>query len=199
MTSLASLEKKTAAAKSRGAILHQVIFSGIGLSSDGYNAQVISSASLVLSRLYPNQLTSDLKTRLSQAYFIGEIIGECVMHDLSTFEIPTRLQMLPSSLCPGALSFGCLIDRISRRAGVVSATLLLLLGVILSTAASGASVQGMIWMLIIGRGVLGVGAGGEYPGMYSSSPCRQERASTETIPPPFTLSSMLHWRYGSIQ
>jgi hypothetical protein len=61
--------------RSKRYTFHSVIFSGIGLSSDGYNAQVISSASLVLSRLYPHELTVDLKTRLAQAYFIGVIIG----------------------------------------------------------------------------------------------------------------------------
>lgn len=56
-----------------------------------------------------------------------------------------------------------MIDRIGRRAGVVTATLLLLLGVILSTASNGTSIKNLIWMLIISRGITGVGAGGEYP------------------------------------
>lgn len=43
-------------------------------------------------------------------------------------------------------------------------TVLLLLGVAMSTAACGVTVRGMIWMLIISRGIVGVGAGGEYPG-----------------------------------
>jgi MFS family permease len=59
--------------------------------------------------------------------------------------------------------FGCMIDRFSRRAGVLCATILLLTGIVLSTGASGTTIQGMIWMLIIGRGIVGCGSGGEYP------------------------------------
>ena len=53
------------------------------------------------------------------------------------------------------------IDKIGRRTGIVFATLFLVLGVILATAAHGTSQLGMFWMMIIGRGVAGFGAGGE--------------------------------------
>jgi MFS family permease len=33
---------------------------------------------------------------------------------------------------------------------------------VLATASHGATVEGMFWMMVIGRGVAGVGAGGEY-------------------------------------
>jgi hypothetical protein len=72
---LADVEHLTSP-RSTSALVHQVIFSGIGLTSDGYNAQVISSANAVLKKLYPTQFTTQLKTRLSQAYFVGIIIGE---------------------------------------------------------------------------------------------------------------------------
>jgi hypothetical protein len=71
--------KQEEAPKSRSALIHQVIFSGIGLTSDGYNAQVISSANAVLKKLYPTQFTTQLKTRLSQAYFVGIIVGEYLL------------------------------------------------------------------------------------------------------------------------
>lgn len=76
--SLADLERTPTLRRRRGGIIYQVIFSGIGLTSDGYNAQVISSANAILKKIYPNELTTDLKTRLSQAYFVGIIIGEKV-------------------------------------------------------------------------------------------------------------------------
>ena len=43
--------------------------------SDGYNAQIVGYAKLVLESLFPKQLTSILSTRLSNAYLIGEIVG----------------------------------------------------------------------------------------------------------------------------
>lgn len=68
--------EKALATKAKTSTANQIFFGGIGLSSDGYNAHVISSASLVLSRIHPLDLTNDLKTRLSQAYFVGVILGE---------------------------------------------------------------------------------------------------------------------------
>jgi MFS family permease len=139
--------------KNKGMVILPVILSGVGLLSDGYNAQIISSASAVLAKLYPTQLTTDLKTRLSQSYFIGVIVG--------------------------ALFIGCLIDRIGRRAGVALATFVLLLGVVMSAISTGKTVQGMIWMLIVARGILGTGAGAEYPGEFYSNDTRKINADWE--------------------
>lgn len=61
------------------------------------------------------------------------------------------------------LGFGYIIDRIGRRTGILFATLLLILGIVLATASHGNSTQGLFWMMIVGRGLAGVGAGGEYP------------------------------------
>lgn len=63
----------------------------------------------------------------------------------------------------GMLGFGVIADQLGRKTGAVATTLLLVLGIVLSTAASGTSIRGMFWMLIIARGIAGVGAGGEYP------------------------------------
>ena len=68
--------EKALATKTKPSTANQIFFGGIGLISDGYNAHVVSSASLVLSRMHPLDLTTDLKTRLSQAYFVGVILGE---------------------------------------------------------------------------------------------------------------------------
>ncbi|KAL1889385.1 hypothetical protein Sste5346_008952 [Sporothrix stenoceras] len=116
-----------------------VLVSGVALFSDGYNAQIIGYMNLVLAKLYPVTFTSIIKTRLSNAYLIGEIFG--------------------------MLFFGCAIDRLGRRTGIIFATLFLVLGIVLATAAhgKGGSELGMFWMMIIGRGVSGFGAGGEYP------------------------------------
>ncbi|KAK5688638.1 hypothetical protein LTS10_000616 [Elasticomyces elasticus] len=112
--------------------------SGLALFSDGYNAQIIGYMNPLFSELYKDAgFGSTIKTRLSNSYLIGEIFG--------------------------MLFFGFLIDRIGRRTGIVFATLFLVLGVIIATAAHGTTPLGMFWMMIIGRGIAGFGAGGEYP------------------------------------
>ena len=111
-----------------------VIVSGLALFSDGYNAQVIGYMNPIFEVLYPNTFTSGIKTRLSNAYLIGEIFG--------------------------MLFFGWAIDKLGRRSGIIGATGFLILGVILATAAHGTSETGVFWMMIIGRGVAGFGAGG---------------------------------------
>lgn len=63
----------------------------------------------------------------------------------------------------GMLFFGVVVDQLGRKTGAVATTALLVLGIILSTAANGETPTGMFWMLIIARGIAGVGAGGEYP------------------------------------
>ncbi|KAM0269815.1 hypothetical protein ACHAPA_004025, partial [Fusarium lateritium] len=74
------------------------------------------------------------------------------------------------------LFFGYAIDRLGRRTGIVFATLFLVLGIILATAAHGKTELGMFWMMIVGRGVAGFGAGGEYPTCSTGS----TEASDET-------------------
>lgn len=125
--------------KEGGSYIHNIIFSGIGLVSDGYNAQVISFALLLLSKIHSREeLTSKIKTRISAAYYVGIVVG--------------------------ALLFGNLIDGISRKTGVVLATAVLVVGVGLSSVSGvNTSPYGLFWMLTISRGILGVGAGGEYP------------------------------------
>jgi MFS family permease len=113
-----------------------VLISGLALFSDGYNAQIIGYMNPLFKQLYPDAFSPEIKTRLSNAYLIGEIFG--------------------------MLFFGFLIDKMGRRTGIFFATLFLVLGIILATAAHGNSHLGMFWMMIIGRGVAGFGAGGKF-------------------------------------
>ncbi|PVH97467.1 MFS general substrate transporter [Periconia macrospinosa] len=113
-----------------------VLIQGIALFSDGYNIQIIGYMNTVLAKLYPKQMTSQVKTRLSNSILIGDIFG--------------------------MLLFGLCIDRFGRRVGIILTTLFLVLGIILATASHGKTVEGMFWMMVVGRGVAGVGAGGEY-------------------------------------
>ncbi|KAJ9603270.1 hypothetical protein H2200_012048 [Cladophialophora chaetospira] len=114
-----------------------VLVAGLALFSDGYNAQIIGYMEPLFTDLYKDGMSSIIKTRLSNAYLIGEIFG--------------------------MLFFGFVIDKIGRRTGIVFATFFLVLGIVLATAAHGTSQLGMFWMMIVARGVAGFGAGGEYP------------------------------------
>lgn len=102
------------------------------------NAAVIGNVELLLAVLYPGALTDAVYDRLSNAFLIGMILG--------------------------MLLFGVVVDQLGRKTGAVATTTLLVLGIVLSAAASsGANPAGMFWMLIVARGIAGVGAGGEYP------------------------------------
>ncbi|TEA22614.1 Glycerophosphoinositol permease 1 [Colletotrichum sidae] len=114
-----------------------VLFSGLAIGSDGYNAAVIGNVELLLAILYPEELTSTIYQRLSNAFLIGMIVG--------------------------MVGFGVVTDQLGRKTGAVATTILLVLGIALSTASSGSNQTGMFWMMIIARGIAGVGAGGEYP------------------------------------
>jgi MFS family permease len=87
--------------------------------------------------IYPEALTDTIYSRLSNAFLIGMIIG--------------------------MLFFGVIVDQLGRKKGAVLTTILLVLGIAMSAAANGADHTGLLWMLIVARGVAGVGAGGEYP------------------------------------
>ena len=65
---------------------------------------------------YKSGMSSTIKARLSNSYLIGEIFG--------------------------MLFFGVLVDRMGRRTGIIAATLILVLGVVLATAAHGTTQLG---------------------------------------------------------
>lgn len=104
------------------------------------NAAVIGNVELLLAVLYPDSLSDAVYGRLSNAFLVGMIIG--------------------------MLLFGVVVDQLGRKTGAVATTTLLVLGIALSAAATGSGTNkpaGMFWMLIVARGIAGVGAGGEYP------------------------------------
>jgi hypothetical protein len=47
------------------------------------------------------------------------------------------------------------VDRIGRKAGLVTTTILVILGAAMSAASSGITPDGLLWMMVISRGVLG--------------------------------------------
>ncbi|KAF4123067.1 Sugar (and other) transporter [Geosmithia morbida] len=122
---------------SRLSVWLMVLFSGLAIGSDGYNAAVIGNVQLLMAVIYPDTLTSSISSRLSNAFLIGMILG--------------------------MLMFGHVVDQFGRKTGAVATTILLVVGIALSAGASGTTDRGLFWMLIVARGVAGVGAGGEYP------------------------------------
>ncbi|KAL0066317.1 hypothetical protein AAF712_006748 [Marasmius tenuissimus] len=122
---------------SRFSSVLSVLVSGVALFSDGYNIQVIGYMNPILAKLYPNAATAEMKTRLSNSILIGDVIG--------------------------MILFGYYIDRWGRKLGVIATTLFLVLGIVLATAAHGADAdgKGLLWMMVVARGIAGVGAGGD--------------------------------------
>jgi PHS family inorganic phosphate transporter-like MFS transporter len=69
----------------------------------------------------------------------------------------------------GQLLFGYLGDVFGRKVNMIFTCCLLIFGGILCTVAYGGSASGTLWFLIIARGILGIGIGGEYPLAASST------------------------------
>jgi MFS family permease len=133
---------------SRVSTVLMVIFSGLAIGSDGFNASIIGNLELIMGVIYPESLTTAVAARLSNAFMVGMIIG--------------------------MLSFGYISDKLGRKTGAVLTTVILVLGIALSAGASGVNENGMFWMLIIARGIAGVGAGGsvissEYSEIYTDA------------------------------
>lgn len=99
---------------------------------------VIGNITLFLQKTIGSDiLTNQLRGQISNSFFIGQILG--------------------------LVGFGVIIDRMGRKIGALFTTLMLVIGISISTFAHGTTPLGLIWMLIVGRGIAGVGAGGEYP------------------------------------
>ncbi|PCH44783.1 MFS Git1p-like glycerophosphoinositol permease [Wolfiporia cocos MD-104 SS10] len=116
-----------------------IFAAAFGLLSDGYHNNLMTMTNVVFKRLYPSGYTTSVSTRVSNALLVGEIIGQVLL--------------------------GLICDRIGRKAGLVLTTLLIVVGATLCTAAYGAHEDPytLFWLMTIGRGITGVGTGGEYP------------------------------------
>ncbi|KAI9445252.1 major facilitator superfamily domain-containing protein [Lactarius indigo] len=117
----------------------------LGLLSDGYQSYLMTAANVIFERLYPNDYTPAVATRVSNAMLVGALIGQ--------------------------LFIGLVCDRIGRKVALVFTTLLIVLGATLGTAAHGAhgSAKGLFWFLTFSRGLTGIGVGGEYPAASTSA------------------------------
>ncbi|KAF8929817.1 Plasma membrane permease, mediates uptake of glycerophosphoinositol and glycerophosphocholine [Haplosporangium gracile] len=140
--------------KSRVSAIFTVIFSGFALLSDGYQVGVLSLVNVCFTKLYGDDFTSEMSTRIGNSLFVGCIIGQ--------------------------LSFGFICDRLGRKVGLMITTVLVIVGAALCAGSYGAhgSVEGLFWALTIYRGILGVGVGGEYPCSSASA----SEAADEVMP-----------------
>ncbi|KAF9182409.1 Plasma membrane permease, mediates uptake of glycerophosphoinositol and glycerophosphocholine [Haplosporangium sp. Z 767] len=140
--------------RSRLSAVFTVIFSGFALLSDGYQVGVLSLVNVCFTKIYGDQFTSAMSTRIGNSLFIGCILGQ--------------------------IGFGYVCDRVGRKVGLMLTTILVILGAALCAGAYGAngSVEGLFWALTVYRGILGVGVGGEYPCSSASA----SEAADEVMP-----------------
>ncbi|CAH2350975.1 glycerophosphoinositol transporter 1 [[Candida] railenensis] len=129
-----------------------VIFcAGFALISDGYQNNVMTMLNSVLTLEYPKEYNAYMKTTVSYASTVGTIFGQ--------------------------VAVGLTTDYMGRKWSIVTATLFLILGTIMCAASHGKTVNGLLWMLTISRGVTGFGIGAEYP----SSSVSASEAANESV------------------
>ncbi|KAJ7085741.1 major facilitator superfamily transporter [Mycena belliarum] len=124
--------------------------SGFALISDGLQNNIMSLTNVVFGQIYGSAYSSVWSTQLSNSLTVGTILGQLVI--------------------------GYICDIKGRKWGIVLSTVLIVVGVILCTAAHGAngSFHGFLWMftasyLQVARGITGFGVGGEYPSSSTSA------------------------------
>lgn len=145
--------------------LGAVITAGCAFMSDGYMQGVMTMANPTLLASF-SEYDSNWKSMISNAILVANIIGQ--------------------------LSFGIFADRIGRKQAFMYTTGLIIVGAILCAAANGKTPQGLFWMLIVGRGVAGVGVGGEYSNSAPASiEIANERLRKKNRTIPFILSTNL--------
>ncbi len=128
-----------------------ILCAGFALISDGYQNNVMSILNLVFQKLYPETYTKSLKTQVSNSVLVGMVIGQIIV--------------------------GLTCDYYGRKFAFVATTLFIVIGSILATASHGSTTLGMFWMIIVSRGIIGFGAGGEYPTSSASA----SEAANESI------------------
>ncbi|TNY18211.1 major facilitator superfamily domain-containing protein [Rhodotorula diobovata] len=122
-----------------------IVAAGAGLISDGIQNNLLTMTNVVFAQLYGKAYTSAYSTQVSNALTVGTILGQ--------------------------VSIGLVCDLYGRKAGILISTACIVAGIIIATAAHGAhgSFAGFIWCLTVGRGLTGIGVGGEYPSGSASA------------------------------
>ncbi|KAF8071986.1 putative metabolite transporter [Lyophyllum atratum] len=150
--------------KSRIKSVSLIFACGTALFSDGYANGVIGNVNTILKRVYGADTVNahNYGTVLNSLAFAGTIVG--------------------------MLSFGYLSDKMGRKFGMMSATVIVALFSGLSAASSGAhgSVTGLLQMLSAMRFLLGIGVGAEYP-------CGSVSASEQSEEPGISKKAQHRW------
>ncbi|OQR99668.1 inorganic phosphate transporter [Achlya hypogyna] len=125
-------------------MVNKFFLRGLGFFNDAYDLSVINIVNVILEHQYGKDVfDSGMKSNVSTSALIGAVLGQLV--------------------------FGVLGDMYGRKNCMIATCALLIIGGILCAAAYGGSDLGTLWFLVIARGVLGFGIGGEYPLAASSS------------------------------
>ncbi|ETN38581.1 uncharacterized protein HMPREF1541_06618 [Cyphellophora europaea CBS 101466] len=132
--------------------LWTILCAGCALISDGYANSLMTLINVALQKQYPKSYTSSVRTRVSNALLVGEILGQ--------------------------ITVGLTCDYLGRKVAILLTTSMIILGLALSSAAHGTSPAGLFWMLTVARGITGFGTGGEYP---ASSTSASESANAYTL------------------
>ncbi|KAF3020678.1 Plasma membrane permease, mediates uptake of glycerophosphoinositol and glycerophosphocholine [Neopestalotiopsis sp. 37M] len=150
--------------------LFTIIAAGAGLASDGYQNNLMTMLNVLFTQKYPDVYTSAVKTQVSNALLVGEVLGQVVV--------------------------GVTCDYLGRKFAIVLTTLMVILGGILATAAHGTTTLGMFWMLTVARGIVGFGAGGEYPAASTSASESANERTLRNRGPIFVLVTNLPLSFG---
>ncbi|CAG8921098.1 unnamed protein product [Penicillium salamii] len=105
--------------------LFTIFASGFALISDGYQNNLMTMTNVILKKEYPQEYTSTVSTRVSNALLVGEAIGQVIV--------------------------GLTCDYFGRKKAIVFTTLMIIIGGILATASHGATIDGMFWMMTVAR------------------------------------------------
>ncbi|GAB9477122.1 Inorganic phosphate transporter [Globisporangium polare] len=119
-------------------MLSKFLVRGLGFFNDAYDLFVMNVVNVVLTEQYGADVyTPAMKANVSAAALVGAVAGQLV--------------------------FGLLADRLGRKVNMVVTCVILIVGGIMCAGAYGGSPEGTLWVLVVARGVLGFGIGGEYP------------------------------------
>ncbi|KAK7219875.1 hypothetical protein V2G26_007878 [Clonostachys chloroleuca] len=162
--------RKVADTRQRISDIFTIICAGAALISDGYQNNLMTMSNVLFKQEYPTEYTSTVSTRVSNALLVGEVLGQ--------------------------VAIGLTCDYMGRKTAIVLTTLCIVIGGILATASHGVTIDGMFWMLTVSRGIVGFGAGGEYPASSTSASESANEHAPKNRGPIFILVTNLPLSFG---
>lgn len=140
-----------------------VVTGGCAFMSDGYQQGIMTPINLLLAKSMTDY-SSNYKTMVSNSNLVANIIGQ--------------------------VAFGLFVDLVGRKQGFTITTSFIIIGSIIAACAKGTPDSKLFWMLIIARGISGVGIGGEYPTSAAAAmEAAEERLSGDRKYVPFICST----------